>query len=83
MIEHADESPHKITCDEAWLYCATLTHNNKYDWRMPTYDERMKLEFFDIWDIVDYIDRPNAAWLNYNATCFIIPVRDINEKNKV
>jgi hypothetical protein len=50
---------------------------------MPTYDERMKLEFFDIWDIVDYIDRPNAAWLNYNATCFIVPVRDINEKNKV
>jgi len=27
--------------DEAWLYCATLTYDNKYNWRMPTRTEWM------------------------------------------
>lgn len=35
MIEIAPLSD-KMSYDEAWLYCATLTHNNKYDWRIPT-----------------------------------------------
>jgi hypothetical protein len=65
MIEHADISSHAIgiTCDEAWLYCATLTHNNKYDWRMPTVSERKDIGLFD-WD------RDNSIYL-------MIPVRDI------
>jgi hypothetical protein len=38
MIEFGPKSP-ALAFDEAWLYCATLTHNNKYDWRMTNYDE--------------------------------------------
>jgi hypothetical protein len=81
MIEYADRSLHEIPCDEAWLYCATLEHNGHRDWRMPTYDERMDLEFYGFWDIDDHNNR--EKWTTYDATCFIIPVRDINEKNKV
>ena len=39
MIEIAPLLEHKIDYDGAWLYCATLTYNNKYDWRIPTDDE--------------------------------------------
>jgi hypothetical protein len=38
MIEFAPKSP-LLLYDEAWLYCITCTHNNKYDWRMIDYDE--------------------------------------------
>ena len=31
MIEFAPRSPF-LVYDEAWLYMATCTHNNKYDW---------------------------------------------------
>ena len=36
MIEQAEPSLHKLSHDNAWLYCATFTHDNKYDWRLPT-----------------------------------------------
>jgi hypothetical protein len=36
MIEQATTKRKHISFDEAWLYCATCTHNGKYDWRMPT-----------------------------------------------
>lgn len=39
MIEIAPLLEHKMDYDGAWLYCATLTYNNKYDWRIPTDDE--------------------------------------------
>ena len=39
MIEFAPDTPLQLTYDEAWLYCATLTHNNYYDWRIPTWLE--------------------------------------------
>ena len=32
MLEFAPKSP-LLVYDEAWLYMATCTHNNKYDWR--------------------------------------------------
>ena len=35
MIEFAIKS-HILSYDDAWLYIATCTHNNKYDWRFPT-----------------------------------------------
>jgi len=36
MIELAPQEPERMEYDQAWLYCATLTYDNKYDWRMPT-----------------------------------------------
>jgi hypothetical protein len=35
MIEAAPMS-HLMPYDDAFLYAITCTHNNKYDWRMPT-----------------------------------------------
>ena len=32
MIEQAPRSP-LLSYDEAWLYMATCTHNNKHDWK--------------------------------------------------
>jgi hypothetical protein len=43
MIERAPQSgliQGKHFRDDSWLYCVTCTHDNKYDWRMPTPDER-------------------------------------------
>ena len=39
MLKMADTSPHALSYDDAWLYCATCTHDNKYDWRLPTHYE--------------------------------------------
>ena len=38
MIEFAPKSP-LLDHDQAWLYTATCTHNDKYDWRIPNDDE--------------------------------------------
>jgi len=38
-LEYAPYSKNKIVWDKAWLYCATCTYNNKYDWRMLTVNE--------------------------------------------
>lgn len=75
MIESARPSPHKITCDEAWLYCATLEHDSKYDWRMPTYYERINLEAYGAWDIHDF----NFIGSETTHIYRIIPVRDKND----
>ncbi len=52
MIEIAPLSDFKMSYDKAWLYCATLTYKNKYDWRIPTdaeftYNEEIDEESFD------------------------------------
>lgn len=39
MIDFGPFLENHITYDEAWMYCATCTHNNKYDWRIPSQDE--------------------------------------------
>lgn len=31
-LEFGPDSQDCLEDDEAWLYCATLTHDNKYDW---------------------------------------------------
>jgi hypothetical protein len=92
MIEHADISSHAITCDEAWLYCATLEHNGKYDWRMPLYSERIEssvmLAMLATWDLGDYLTMISDRVSLYNMPWYapswgqihryqVIPVRDI------
>lgn len=42
MIERAPQSGvirGERIIDDVWLYCITCTHDNKYDWRLPTYTE--------------------------------------------
>ncbi len=36
MIELAPMPTTRLTLDDAWIYTITLTHDNKYDWRLPT-----------------------------------------------
>lgn len=65
--------------DDAWLYCVTLTHNNKYNWRFPTYRELMGNEstaYISIlgeWYAAD-LDVLNLD--NLDDLYCIVPVRD-------
>jgi len=52
MIESARISPDYLTFEEAWLYCLTLEHNGRYDWRMPIYTERINLGCFGTWNMI-------------------------------
>jgi hypothetical protein len=63
-LEYAEYSNYKIYWDDTWLYCATCTYNNKYDWRMFTRDE--------------FCNDPNAyGWYGIDGVpAFILPVRD-------
>ena len=67
-IEIAPTTTTLFTYDEAWLYCATLTLDNNYDWRMPT-----------IRDMDDSID----GWLDEEKDDYVLwpqrvtPVRDV------
>ena len=70
MIE-IGPSLHKVDYDTAWLYTATLTHKDKYDWRWPTLSD-----FRHVHNI------PNPLWYqgyrpNQLDTRNIYPVRDI------
>jgi hypothetical protein len=70
MIE-IGPSLHKVDYDTAWLYTATLTHKDKYEWRWPTLSD-----FRHVHNI------PNPIWyqgyrLDQLDTRNIYPVRDI------
>jgi hypothetical protein len=62
MLKMADTSLHALSYDDAWLYCATCTHDNKYDWRLPTH----------------YEYRTNQLRNIYNGKIRAYPVRDCN-----
>jgi hypothetical protein len=68
MIEFAIDS-HLLSYDEAWLYCATLTYNNKYDWRIPTYDECSMYNIDSHWFHLPYETFVHGT--------YITPVRDV------
>ena len=69
-IESAPISP-PLTYIDAELYIATLTHNNHFDWRFPSWWE---LTTADIWWYNDPRQH-NPALLHYQ----VIPVRTIND----
>ena len=46
------QANHKLTIDEAWLYCACLYHNGYSDWRIPTMIEAQS-NLGQIWDTFD------------------------------
>ena len=75
MIEIAPESEVNLSIDMAWLYCVTLTHNEKYNWRMPTYMEKscsIPRPPFLSWDSSDFASGPVYNMLSHK----VIPVRD-------
>jgi hypothetical protein len=39
MIEFSIRPQEEMDYDTAWLYCVTCTHDNYYDWRLPTHIE--------------------------------------------
>lgn len=71
MIEFAPMPPGRVTFDAAWLYCATLTYNNKYDWRIPTEDEFCSYEEIHC----DSFDQNDEHLKIFKVTHFICPVR--------
>lgn len=86
MIEIAPKElqTNLLKWDEAWLYCITLTHDNKYDWRMPTnqdatQDSRAVMSWIDYGDnddpgrILNLFRKSTEEF----HTHLIIPVRDI------
>jgi hypothetical protein len=73
MIEYGLKLEDVVAYDTAWLYCATLTHNNHYDWRLPTSDEWYKF-FRDEPTEVNY----SRVWYQDRITpyqWFCLPVR--------
>jgi hypothetical protein len=71
MIELAPQPKERMNFDTAWLYCATLTYKNKYDWRIPTnaevrYNEEIDEDSFDQLDevrLVNYdLDHYYSQW---------------------
>jgi len=55
MIEFAPKSP-LLDHDQAWLYTATCTHNDKYDWRIPNDDEYYDSDMNEILNGYGWVD---------------------------
>jgi hypothetical protein len=85
MLEIAPILNEYLNYDEAWLYCATCTHDNKYDWRIPTHDEyedidRISLSAYDDSDEDDFRDSnlnslPTVKSLKFLSIRVVQPVR--------
>jgi len=70
-IEKAEKNKTKFLYDDAWLYCATLTQDNKYNWRIPTFNEISMYNMDSHWDdLDDSYAYAGVAW-------YIHPVRDL------
>ena len=72
LIEKAEHNKTKFSYDIAWLYCATLTQGNKYDWRIPTFTECSIYNMDSHWDT-----RPSESYAYRGVAWYITPVRDI------
>jgi len=70
MIEFAPETNDCMDYDRAWLYCVTCTHDNKYDWRLPTRKEYHNSPIIRSWFEAG-IRSPGRDW-----TFYVTPVRD-------
>jgi|688.fasta_scaffold387383_2 hypothetical protein len=71
MLEFAPMPAGRFSFDDAWLYCATLTYNNNYDWRIPTEDEFCNYEEIDC----DAFDQNDEGLKIAKVTHKICPVR--------
>jgi len=72
MLEFGPETNDCIDYDRAWLYCVTCTHDNKYDWRLPT-----RKEYHNSPIIMSWFNCDNIQTLSYEKGGFrVTPVRD-------
>ena len=73
MITRGPKSSKRLSHDEAWLYCVTLTHEHKYDWRMPTRSEHTSIPPSTWFDFrFSHLNQHNATY-----TMPVTPVRDL------
>ena len=74
MIEPAPVSKDTLPFDIAWLYCATLTHDNKNDWRLPTFGEYVyeSITIEGGWYVLDSNSQSGVAR-------YALPVRTIDD----
>ena len=78
MIERAPETPiHNIELTE--LFAWTCTHNDKYDWRVPTILEQEQSKKDKCRLATVYYDEtePGRIPITYTNTAKFIPVRDV------
>jgi hypothetical protein len=54
MIEQASKTTDKFDAYSAEIYIYTCTHDNKYDWRMPTIRECADLIITGSWNASDF-----------------------------
>ena len=69
MLELGPETNERVDYDTAWLHCATCTHDNYYDWRLPTHKEYMDSPIIRSWFEAG-IRMPGRDW-----TFYVTPVR--------
>lgn len=77
MIKRGPGSPKRLCHDDAWLYCATLTHENKYDWRMPNRSEHTTIPagtWFD--DRFAHLTNHRHS-IDTTMKMYVTPVREI------
>ena len=72
MIEKAEKNKKKFLYDDAWLYCATLTQDNKYNWRIPTFNEISMYNMDSHWHT-----KPHQTYSYAGVAWYITPVRDL------
>lgn len=78
MIELAPETPiHSVELTE--LFAWTCTHNNKYDWRVPTKLEQRQARSSNTRLATVYHDdvETETCWVPGSYTAKFIPVRDL------
>jgi hypothetical protein len=65
-------SSHRLSYDEAFLYCITSTENGYKDWQLPTKSEARKLSGTLVWADDDFFKNTGYQY-------YAIPVRTIDE----
>ena len=72
-LEYSQYSKRKMDWDRAWLYCATYTYKDKYNWRLLTVDE-----FRSDPDVYGWYGTPDLRWRSHDDKfpAFALPVRD-------
>lgn len=66
----------RMSYDEAVMYCFFYSHQGKFRWRLPTFEEYLRYRFNELthcW----YLDDPLR--MNEQERWYVHPVRDIDE----
>ena len=70
MMESGPFLESHIPYDDAWLYCATLTYNDNYDWRIPSLTEFVEY-VHPIKRVIEFtqIQQNSFPWNEMNERC--------------